>query len=76
MRWTSPRYILELTFEQDCFSPVVIHSFFAGGVEGLFNILADVAVREPLFDRLKAAQLLDDLDIEAVWPIYQQIVSR
>lgn len=60
--------LLAVIYLQNCKPP--------GGAEGLFNILADIAVREPLFDRLRTAQLLDDLDIEGIWPIYKQIQSR
>mmetsp|Transcript_23130 Transcript_23130/g.50520 ORF Transcript_23130/g.50520 Transcript_23130/m.50520 type:complete len:422 (+) Transcript_23130:97-1362(+) len=47
-----------------------------GGVDGLLTELAEVLVREPLLDRIKKVQMLDDCDIEGTWPLYQKIVER
>jgi hypothetical protein len=33
-----------------------------------------VVLREPLWRRLRAAQQLDALDIEGIYPLYQQLV--
>jgi len=52
------------------------HGSFPRGVDGLVDILADILVREPLLKRVKSAQMLDEADIEAVYPIYQKIVER
>ncbi|GBG29152.1 Inositol-pentakisphosphate 2-kinase [Hondaea fermentalgiana] len=47
-----------------------------GGVDGLLAALANILVQEPLLRRLQRMQEMDDCDIEAAWPIYQEILAR
>lgn len=44
--------------------------------EFLLEALTEILTREPLLNRLRTAQMLDDMDIEAVFPAYQQILER
>uniref|UniRef100_A0A7S0N8B2 Inositol-pentakisphosphate 2-kinase n=1 Tax=Pyramimonas obovata TaxID=1411642 RepID=A0A7S0N8B2_9CHLO len=49
---------------------------YTEGIDSFIHALAEICVREPLFERLKAAQMFDDMDIEAAYPVYQQILAR
>lgn len=50
--------------------------FSKGGVDGLLEVLKEMLISEPLLDRIKNMQMLDDCDIEGTFPAYEQIVSR
>merc|ERR1712224_191500 len=45
-------------------------------VDHFLKVLANIVLREPLMDRLRTAQELDECDIVGTWPVYQQILER
>jgi len=42
----------------------------------ILDILGKILVHEPLLDNILMLQKFDEADIEAVWPIYQEILRR
>jgi inositol-pentakisphosphate 2-kinase len=68
--------VYDETKEESEFSKALADHGYEKDVDTFLTAIAEICVREPLFKRLKAAQMLDDMDIEAAYPIYEQIVAR
>ncbi len=47
-----------------------------GGVSGLLETLTQLLCAEPLLERIKRMQMLDDCDIEGAYACYQAILAR
>ncbi len=58
------------------FSEYCPHISYGDGCDEILNFLAWVLVSEPLLDRIKAMQMLDDCDIEGAFPCYEAMVKR
>lgn len=52
------------------------HGVAGGSADTLVATLAGVLLREPLLRRLQDMQMLDDCDIEGVWPAFQAMEAR
>lgn len=60
----------------EAFKGVVEAHNIPGGADSLLDVLSDIFIKEPLLDRIRSFQMMDDCDIEGTWPVYEQIAAR
>jgi len=49
---------------------------YQGSADSFLEALTEVMCREPLLNRVKTMQMMDDLDIEGLYPVYEEIIAR
>eukprot|EP00238_Polyblepharides_amylifera_P004247 CAMPEP_0196596892 /NCGR_PEP_ID=MMETSP1081-20130531/88526_1 /TAXON_ID=36882 /ORGANISM="Pyramimonas amylifera, Strain CCMP720" /LENGTH=267 /DNA_ID=CAMNT_0041922091 /DNA_START=156 /DNA_END=959 /DNA_ORIENTATION=+ len=48
---------------------------FHGSADTFLDVVVEILTREPLFNRVRSAQMMDDMDIEAVYPVYKLLLE-